>query len=78
MVQDGDDPATPMVPCDAVVPADAPVIQYEFNPVIPGAVVPMCDDGPDDVAPRIPCEDDLEIAAPVFPVPVIPGDDADP
>ena len=27
VVPDGDDPATPMVPCDAVRPADAPVIQ---------------------------------------------------
>ena len=26
VVPDGDDPATPMTPCDAVGPADAPVI----------------------------------------------------
>ena len=77
VVPDGDDPATPMVPCDAVVPADALVIQYKVNPVMPDAVTPMCDGDPDDVAPKIPCEDALEIPAPGFPVPVIPGD-ADP
>ena len=60
-----------------LVPADAPAIQYEVNPVIPDAVSPLCDGDPDDVAPKIPCEDALEIPAPVIPVPVIPGD-ADP
>ena len=55
-----------MVPCDAVGPADALVIQDEVDPVIPDAVAPM-----------IPCKDALEIPAPVTPVPVIPGD-ADP
>ena len=77
VVPDGDDPATPMVSCDAVGPADAPVIQHEVDPVVPYAVAPMCDGDPDDVAPKIPCEDALEIPAPVTPVPVIPGD-ADP
>ena len=74
---DGNDPATPMVPCDAVVPADGPLIQYKVSPVIPDAVDPMCDGDPDDVAPKIQCEDALEFPAPVIPVPVIPGD-ADP
>ena len=77
VVPDGDDPSTPMVPCDAVGPAYAPVIQDEVNPVIPDAVAPMCDGDPNDVAPKIPCEDALEIPVPVIPVPVIPGD-ADP
>ena len=77
VVPDGDDPAIPMVPCNAASPADVPVIQDEVDPVIPDAVAPMCDGDPYDVAPKIPCEDDLEIPAPVFPVPVIPGD-ADP
>ena len=74
VVPDGDDPATPMVPCDAVVPADAPVIQYEVNQVIPDAVAPMCDSDPNGVAPKIPCEDALKTPAPVIPVPVFPGD----
>ena len=30
VVPDGDDPATPIVPCDAIGSADAPVIQDEF------------------------------------------------
>ena len=77
VVPDGDDPATPMVPCDAVVPADAPVIQCEVDPVIPDSIAPMCDGDPDDVATKIPCEDALEIPAPVIMVPVI-LDDADP
>ena len=33
VVPDGDDPAIPMVPCDAVGPADAPVLQDEVDPV---------------------------------------------
>ena len=74
---DGDDPATPMVPCDAVGPAGAPVIQDEVDPVVSKAVAPMCDGDPDDVAPKVPREDNLEISAPVITVPVIPGD-ADP
>ena len=73
-VPGGDDPATP---CDAVDPADAPVIQDEVGPVTPNAVASMCDGDPDDVAPKIPCEDASMIPAPVIPVPVIPGD-ADP
>ena len=77
MVPVGDDPATPMIPCDAVRPADAPVIQDEVDSVIPDAVALMYDGDPDDVAPKTPCEDGLEIPAPVIPVPVIP-DDADP
>ena len=52
VVPDGDDPAIPMVPCDAVSPADVLVIQDEVDPVIPDAVAPMCDDDPDDVAPN--------------------------
>ena len=71
VVPDGDDPATPMVPCDDIVPADAPVIQHKVNPVIPDAVVPMCDGDPGDVAPKIPCEHASMIPAPVIPVPVI-------
>ena len=74
VVPGGDDPATPTVPCDAVVPADAPVIQAEVHPVIQDAVAPMCGGDPDDVAPKIPCQYALEIPAPVIPVPVIPGD----
>ena len=77
VVPDGDDPAILMVPCDAVGPADVPMIQDEVDPVIPDAVAPMCDGDPDDVAPKIPSEDALEIPAPVIPVPVISGD-ADP
>ena len=80
VVPDGDDPAIPMVPCDAVGPADAQVIQDEVVPVIPDAIAPMCDGDPDDVAPKIPrepCENALEIPAPVIPIPVNPGD-ADP
>ena len=77
VVPDGDDPETSMVPCDAVVPADTPVIQHEVSPVIPDAVAPMCDGDPDDVAPKISCEDALNIPAPIIPVPAIPGD-ADP
>ena len=61
----------PVVPCDAVGPADAPVIQYEVNQVIPDAVAPMCDGDPDDVAPKILCEEALEMPAPVIPVPVM-------
>ena len=75
VVPDGDDAAISMVPCDAVGPADAHVIQDEVDPVIPDAVAPMCDGDPDDVTPKIPCEDALEIPAPVIPVPVIPVDD---
>ena len=77
VVPDGDDPTTPIVSCDAVVPADAPVIQHKVNPVIPDAVAQMCDGDPYDVAPKTPCEDALEIPAPAIPVPVISGD-ADP
>ena len=66
-----------MVPCDAVGPADAPVIQDEVNPVIPNAVAPICDGDPDDIAPKIPCEYAFKMPAPVIPVPVVPGD-ADP
>ena len=78
VVPDGDDPATPTIPCDAAGPADVPVIQDEVDPAIPNAAAPMCHGDPDDVAPKIPCEDALLIPAPVMlPVPVIPGD-ADP
>ena len=74
VVPDGDDPATLMVPCDAVDPADAPVIRNEVNPATPDAVAPMCDGDLDDVAPKIPCEDALIFPAPEIPVPVMPGD----
>ena len=57
---DGDDPATPMVPYDAVGPADAPVIQDEADPVITNAIASMCDGDPDDVAPKIACADDFQ------------------
>ena len=77
MVADVDDPAIPMVSCDAIGPADVPVIQHEVDQVIPDAVAPMCDGDPDDSAPKIPYEDASEIPAPVITVPVIPGD-ADP
>ena len=77
VVPGGDDPAIPMVPCDAVGSVDAPVIQDEVDPVIPDAVAPTCDGDPDDVAPKIPWEDTLEIPAPIIPVPLILGD-ADP
>ena len=76
VVPDGNDPAIPMVPCDAVGLADAPVIQDEVDPVIPDAVAPTCIGNPDDVARKIPCENALEVPAPVIPVPVIPGDAA--
>ena len=70
--------ATPMVPCDAVGKAGAPVIQDEVDPVIPNAAAPMCDGDLNDVSPKIPCEESLVIPAPVLiPVPLIPGD-ADP
>ena len=75
VVPDGDGPATPMVTCDAVGPAGAPVIQDEIDQVIPDAVAPVCDGNPDDVAPKIPREDASMIPAPVMiPVSVIPGD----
>ena len=67
-----------MVPCYAVGPADAPVIQDEVDPVISNAVAPMCGGNSYDAAPKVPCEDASKIPAPVMiPVPVIPAD-ADP
>ena len=77
VVPDGNDPATPIIPCVAIGPPDAPVIRYEVSPAIPDAVASMCDGDPDDVTLNIPCEDALEIPAPAIPVPVIPGN-ADP
>ena len=77
VVPDGDDSATPMVPCDAAGPGYHPVIQDEVDSEIPDAVAPMCDGDPNGIAPKIPCEDALEISSPVILVPVIPGD-ADP
>ena len=56
MVPGGDGPATPMAPCDAVGPADAPVVQDEVDPVISNAVALMRDGDPDDVAPNIPAK----------------------
>ena len=41
VVPDGDDPATPNIPYDAVDPVDAPVIQDEVDPAISDAVAPM-------------------------------------
>ena len=73
VVPDGDNSATPMIPCDAFGPADAPVIQREVDPVIPNEVASTCDGDPDDVAPKIPCEDASMIPAPVSRVPVTPG-----
>ena len=73
MVPNGDDPATPIVPCDAVGPSDAPVIQDEVDPVIPNAVASMCDGDADAAAQTIPWEDSSMIPAPVLPVSVIPG-----
>ena len=77
VVSDGDDPATPMLPCDAVGSADSPVIQDEVDPVIPDAIAPMCDGDLNNVSPKIPCEDALKIPASLIPVPTIPRD-ADP
>ena len=61
VVPDGDDPATPMAPCDAVDLAGASVVQDEVNLAIPDAISPMCDGGRDGIAPKVPCEDVLVI-----------------
>ena len=74
VVPDGDGPAILMVPCDAVGPADAPVIRDEVDPVIPDAVAPMSDGNPDDVAPKIKCEHDFKMQVLVVPVQGVPGD----
>ena len=74
VVSDGDDPATSMVPCDALGPADAPVIQDEVDTVIPDAVAPMCDGDPDDFASKIPCEHGFKMQALVISDQGIPGD----
>ena len=76
VVPNGDDPATPIIPCDAVDPADAP-IQDELFPAIPDAVAPMCVGDPENVALKTPCEDASMTPAKVIPDPEIPGD-ADP
>lgn len=73
VVQDGDDPALPMVSCDAVDLAGALVIQEEVYIAIPDAVASMCNDDPDDVSQNIQCDDALVIPAMVVLVPVIPG-----
>ena len=75
LVPDGDDSTTPIVPCEAVGPVDAPVIQDDVDPVIRDSAAPMCDGDPDDIAPKI--ADASKIPVPVFPDPVISGD-ADP
>ena len=38
-----DNTATLIVLCDAVGPADTPVVKYEVDGVTPHAVAPMCD-----------------------------------
>ena len=39
-----------MVPCDAVGPADVPVIQDEVDPVIPNIVASMCTNALEPIA----------------------------
>ena len=64
VVPDGGDLATPMIPCVAVGPADAPVVESEVDPAIPVAAALMCDGDPDEGPP---CENALVIPAPAIP-----------
>ena len=54
VVPDDDDPATRVIPCDADDPADAAVIQDEFDSAILDTVAPMCDGDPVIPAPGAP------------------------